>query len=114
MADSLARKVAQQIIEKFYAKDLDRGYGQNPLRMTLTEGEMAEIIESALAPMREALQAMTDAMNRMLVSFAGKDEELCMECGEKQGSGEGCDTCYVIGESVKALARAAEVLKGGE
>jgi len=58
--DSLARKVAQQIIEKFYAKDLDRGYGQNPLRMTLTEGEMAEIIESALAPMREALQEGID------------------------------------------------------
>ena len=44
-----ARKAAINIREAFYAKDLDRGYGQNPPRMLLSDAEMAEIIVRALA-----------------------------------------------------------------
>jgi hypothetical protein len=53
-----------------------------------------------------AAPALLEALNRMLVSFAGKDEELCMECGEKQGTGESCDTCYVVGKAVEAVRMA--------
>jgi hypothetical protein len=51
---------------------------------------------------------LLEALNRMLVSFAGKDEELCMECGEKVGSGQSCDTCYVIGKAIEAIRKATE------
>src|SRR5579863_3657476 len=67
-------------------------------------------IGRANARLIAAAPKMFEALNRMLVSFAGQDEELCMECGEKSGTGEGCDTCYVIGEAIKAvqLARARD------
>ncbi len=38
------RAAAEEIRQKFYAKDLDRGYGPNPPRMLLTDAELAEII----------------------------------------------------------------------
>jgi len=49
---------------------------------------------------------LLEALHRMLVSFSGKDEELCMECGEKAGTGETCDTCYVIGKAMQAIEKA--------
>ncbi len=52
---------------------------------------------------RERARRMEEALNRMLVSFAGNDEELCMECGEKIGSTPSCESCYVIGEARAAL-----------
>lgn len=40
-----ALRAARAIMEAFYAKDIDRGYGQNPPRMLLTDQEMATIID---------------------------------------------------------------------
>lgn len=56
--------------------------------------------------LRASETAMREALNRMLVAFVGNDDELCMECGEKQGTGSTCETCYVIGKAVEALAAA--------
>ena len=54
------------------------------------------------AELRE--KGLREALSRMLISFVGQDEEFCMECGEKQGSGQSCETCYVIGLSMAALS----------
>jgi hypothetical protein len=52
-----------------------------------------------------AAPELLEALNRMLVTFVG-DETLCMECGEPTGTGETCDTCYVIGKAIEAIRKA--------
>lgn len=47
---------------------------------------------------------LLEALHRMLVSFAGS-EELCMECGEKIGANNACDSCYVIGKAIAAIEK---------
>jgi hypothetical protein len=49
---------------------------------------------------------LLEALARMLDSFTSKDDELCVECGHKAGTGEGCDTCYVIGKAHEAIFKA--------
>ena len=72
-ADSLARKVAQQRLE---IESFDAQVGGPSVVDLQTAIDIAEEYESALAPMREALQAMTDAMNRMLLSQRIKEVEV--------------------------------------
>jgi hypothetical protein len=79
-------------------------YGVDEHLIAITNGDGDE--DAANAKLLAASWEMGQALNRMLVTFAGNDGESCMECGEKQGTGEGCDTCYVIGEAIKALQKA--------
>ena len=58
---------------------------------------------AGMAAERERARRMEEALNRMLVHYAGQDEELCMECGEKIGSSASCDSCYVLSEARAAL-----------
>lgn len=60
--------------------------------------------DHANARLIAASPALFEALNRMLVSFAG-DEELCMECGAGIGQSSDCDSCYVIGEAIKAVEK---------
>ena len=61
---------------------------------------------NANANLIAAAPELFEALNRTLIYFAGQDEELCIECGEKTGTGEGCGTCYVITEASAAILKA--------
>lgn len=60
-------------------------------------------LDWANARLIAAAPDLCDALNRMLASFA---DDLCIECGEVSGTCAGCDTCYVIGEAIKAVRKA--------
>jgi hypothetical protein len=88
----------------------ENGYTGAPLRGGLRVGlahVLAEYAQAAFAAgqveMRERAQELFEALNRMLVAFAGEDEELCMECGEEIGTCSSCDTCFVISKAVSAV-----------
>ena len=55
----VARKAAREIEKKFYEKDVDRGYGQCPPRMLLSQDEIAETVDaSGLSEVVEALRSI--------------------------------------------------------
>jgi hypothetical protein len=90
--------------------DFDGDYGifpkdrreSGPLATTYTD--RAE--DAHNARLMAASPMLLEALNRMLVAFAGQDEELCMECGGQIGKCEECETCYVIGKAIEAIALA--------
>ena len=81
-------------------RDALRGEGDS-VRMSIP-GFGQLLARAEAAELRE--KGLREALSRMLISFVGQDEEFCMECGEKQGSGQSCETCYVIGLSMAALS----------
>ena len=93
--DSLARKAAQQIAEELQGMPHDC----DVCGAELVES-MESIIESALAPMREALKKSYDAMDMVLAILC--DKSLCGHFLPEE-----------IREQLEpVVARAAEVLKG--
>jgi hypothetical protein len=98
--DSLARKAAQQIIDLQIEWDKSRGKNTHKLDL-LSQAVVAEQIESALAPMREALRALIPLFLKDVVS--GK---VCIEC--RALAGFGAEFHHMNG---CVVARAAEVLK---
>lgn len=103
-ADSLARKAAQQVAEFLtrHCTGMDDHDAENCSKCADMELGIDEIVELALAPMREALQAVLETrFVRIKPKLFG-----CQECREM---GPTIEAIKHVSECV--VARAAEVLK---
>lgn len=101
--DAMLEKFADQVIQR---RGPHGWWQESEVQQALVEfGRLVRrptVVPSS--PTDTEVVLLRAALNRMLVHFVG-NEDLCIECGAKIGSSDPCDTCYVIDEAVKALAR---------